>query len=150
MQEIADQLERTVNEYLPRLKQMNVAGLYTKPAPNKWSKIEILGHLADSAQNNLRRFIVAQYEEHPTIIYSQDDWVRINNYQDAGYEDLLQLWALLNRQIVEVLKNIDNKTSERICKTEVPHSIAWLATDYIRHLKHHLHQVLELEEILYP
>src|ERR1017187_382869 len=31
-----------------------------KPAPNRWSKKEILGHLIDSAANNHQRFVRAQ------------------------------------------------------------------------------------------
>jgi hypothetical protein len=31
-----------------------------------------------------------------------------------------------------------------------PHSISWLAQDYIRHMLHHLHQILQLEPVTYP
>ena len=31
-----------------------------KPAPNRWSKKEILGHLIDSAANNHQRFVRAK------------------------------------------------------------------------------------------
>ena len=94
MKPIADQLEQTINEYLPQLKSLDETTASVKPSPNKWSKKEILGHLVDSAQNNLRRFIVAQYDDNPKIIYRQDDWVRINNYQNARLEELIQLWYL--------------------------------------------------------
>jgi hypothetical protein len=34
---------------------------------------ELIGHLIGSAQNNTRRFIVAQYEDNPVITYKQDN-----------------------------------------------------------------------------
>jgi hypothetical protein len=39
---------------------------------------------------------------------------------------------------------------EKICNTGELHSIKWLAADYVKHLKHHLHQVLDLEPRPYP
>lgn len=54
-----------------------------KPAPDKWSKREILGHLADSAQNNLRRFVVTQHLQNQNIVYYQNEWVLHQNYQNA-------------------------------------------------------------------
>ena len=53
------------------------------PAPGKWSPQEILGHLIDSAINNLRRFTEIQFLPQPfTVVgYKQDDLVIVNNYQ---------------------------------------------------------------------
>jgi hypothetical protein len=40
--------------------------------------------------------------------------------------------------------------AKRECQTEESHNLNWLVDDYIKHLKHHLHQVLNLEPIPYP
>ena len=39
---------------------------------------------------------------------------------------------------------------EKLCSTGELHTVQWLAEDYIKHLKHHLHQVLEMEPVAYP
>jgi hypothetical protein len=150
MQSTAFELSGTINEYLPKLKLLTEEESTVKPLPNKWSKKELLGHLIDSAQNNIRRFIVAQYENNPLIIYRQDEWVTINNYQSHSLEDLVQLWYLLNKQICTILNNAAEEILQRPCQTETLHSIEWLAKDYIKHMKHHLHQVLSLTSITYP
>jgi hypothetical protein len=150
MKAIADELELTIHQYLPQLQSLDDSDASIKPSPNKWSKKEILGHLVDSAQNNLRRFIVAQYEKDPHITYQQDDWVRINNYRGSNLQELVQLWYLQNKQIISVLRNTDVVLASRTCNTGSLHTIEWLAADYIKHLRHHLHQVLELEEVAYP
>ena len=52
-----------------------------KPAPNRWSKKEILGHLIDSAANNHQRFVRAQSApllEFPE--YAQEFWVATQSY----------------------------------------------------------------------
>jgi hypothetical protein len=52
----------------------------------------------------------------------------------------------LNSQICEVLQNMPSENGNLMCNTgrytiEL-HSIAWLAEDYVKHLKHHLNQIL--------
>ncbi len=150
MQSTASDLWTTIHEYLPQLKLLMEEGSSIRPSPKKWSKKEIIGHLIDSAQNNIRRFIVAQYDNNPFIVYRQDDWVSINNYQSYQLEDLVQLWFLLNKQICSILSNMSQEIFQRTCQTEALHTIEWLAKDYIKHMKHHLHQVLGLTSIAYP
>ncbi len=120
-----------------------------KPSPGKWSKKEIIGHLIDSAQNNIRRFIVAQYEDIPHIIYNQDQWVALSDYQHRDDHELVELWYFLNKQLCAILKHISPSAVLRKCKTEELHTLEWLAMDYIKHLRHHLHQVLGLEPVAY-
>lgn len=150
MHPISIKLQETVNEYLPALKALHEEESSVKPHPNKWSKKELIGHLIDSAQNNVRRFIVAQYEESPLIVYKQDEWVRINNYQSYPLIDLIESWYLLNKQICHILSNLSNEASQRTCQTESLQTVNWLAEDYIKHMKHHLHQILSLAPFAYP
>lgn len=150
MTSIVTELEKLLDEYLPRLNSLTEDELLYKASPAKWSKKELIGHLIDSVQNNIRRFIVAQYEENPQISYNQDKWVAINNYQQWDAKELIMLWYDLNRQMALILKNIPAEMSQRICLTDTSHTIEWLAADYIKHLKHHMHQVLDLEVVAYP
>ena len=151
MQKTIDHLKKITDDYSILLKKINEGEFAYKPNPSKWSKKEILGHLVDSAQNNIRRFVVSQYEEKPLIVYQQDAWVSISNYQHYSVKDLIQLWILLNNHICMVLGNCSPDAAARFCVTNdnTPHTIGWLATDYIRHLLHHLHQILQLEPVDY-
>jgi hypothetical protein len=150
MESIVSELNATIEKHLPALRSITADEFNFKPSPSKWSKKEILGHLIDSAQNNIRRFIVAQYEDKPKIVYNQDKWVALTGYQHYNLPDLIQLWWLLNKHISQILKNMTPEMANRESQTEELHSIKWLAQDYIKHLKHHLHQVLNLEPIPYP
>src|SRR5471030_923110 len=75
-----------------------------KPAPDKWSSKEIIGHLIDSASINLQRFVRCTYEENFKLTYEQVEWVQAQLYQEAEVEGLLALWKSLNLQIIRVLK----------------------------------------------
>jgi DinB superfamily len=150
MQTIATELNDIIDKHLSDLQFISEDEYNFKPSATKWSRKEILGHLIDSAQNNIRRFIVAQYDERPKIVYNQDKWVSITNYQHYALHDLISLWYLLNKHICHILNYMQPELAERESETEALHTLKWLAKDYIKHLLHHLHQVLNLEPVAYP
>lgn len=134
-------LQQIIEESLVQFKRIDEETWYKKNLPGKWSKKEILGHLCDSAMNNIRRFVVSQYEENNLIIYRQDDWVALQDYQSADVKDVIALWKLLNEQIVRIINKIPNNKLNNTCNTPEPQTIEWLVEDYIVHLKHHLDQI---------
>jgi DinB superfamily len=150
MEKTIHQLESIIDSYSPQLQSLPEDVWSHKPNPARWSKKEILDHLTDSAQNNIRRFIIAQYQDNPRIVYAQDNWVAAANYQNYVTNDLVDLWTLLNKHICMVLKNIPPGLEERLSETSEAHPIKWLAEDYNKHLLHHLHQILDLEAVAYP
>ncbi len=150
MQSIIIQLEKIIKDYTPLLKQLSESDFSHKPSPAKWSGKEYLGHLIDSAQTNIRRFVLAQYEEKPFIVYDQEKWVAAANYQNYPLTDLIELWILINKHLVIILKNIPEADLEREVLTHQTHTIKWLAADYNKHLLHHLHQILHLDTVAYP
>nr|WP_315423030.1 DinB family protein [uncultured Pedobacter sp.] len=116
-----------------------------KPQPSKWSKKELLGHLIDSAANNIRRLIIGQYEQGVKIVYHQDEWVLYQNYQETDIADVKMLWKLLNNQISRVIENIPEGKLQNNCdtgkgKTEL-HTLSYFIEDYVMHLKYHLNQI---------
>jgi uncharacterized damage-inducible protein DinB len=146
---IADRIEETVTRYAAALARLSPADLDARRAPGKWSRKEILGHLLDSAQNNIQRFVRGQYEDNPKIVYAQDEWVRLQGYQHYDGKDLLQLWLLLNRHLCRVVRAIDPAGLERTCNTGATavelRTLSFLANDYLAHMIRHLEQ-LELNE----
>ena len=144
MNHVVQELTNTINEFQDLRSQ--ALDWATRPAAGKWSKKEILGHLIDSAQINLQRFVRCTYEENFRLTYEQDAWVTVQRYQEAAVNDLIDLWILLNKQIISVLKNYpldrvgarcDNSKLEPNLQT-----VAWLANDYVEHLKHHMRQIV--------
>lgn len=116
-----------------------------KTNPIKWSKKETLGHLIDSAANNLRRLMVGQYEQGTKIVYDQDKWVTYQNYQEMNIDDIKMLWKLLNSQLAVVISRIPQSKLDDICDTGIGkaevHSLVYFIEDYTVHLKYHLKQI---------
>ncbi len=147
MKSIVDDLNRTVSGFLTKLNRMSEVDFRAKPRSDKWSRIEVMGHLIDSAHSNLRRLVTGQYEPSPPhIIYDQNFWVVANNYQAMPMVSVITLWNLMNRQIAEVLTSMPEANYSRQCDTgrgeEDLHTLVWLAADYVKHMKHHLNQVI--------
>jgi DinB superfamily len=146
MQEVIKILESLVTVYTAKMTQLSEGELCKRSAQDKWSKKEIIGHLIDSAQNNIRRFIVARYEDCPHIVYQQDNWVAMQDYQHYLSNELISLWQLNNKHICIILKNIAEKDYNRLCntgkETEDLYSLEFLASDYVEHQLHHLKQIV--------
>lgn len=149
LSELATRLQQIIDSFTTQLYQLDEHEFFYRHNPEKWSRNEVLGHLIDSAQNNLRRFISTQYEiTPPHIIYNQDFWVAANDYQHVSPRDLVLLWKLLNERIVRVLDSMPPSAAERLCNTgkekEEFHTIRFLADDYISHLLHHMKQIIPI------
>jgi hypothetical protein len=83
MEKIIRELRDIVTLFSGKLNQFSEEELSIKKAQQTWSKKEVMGHLIDAAQINLRRFICGQYENESTrIVYDQDFWVSANNYNE--------------------------------------------------------------------
>lgn len=148
MEQVVKELNAIVEEFSAKFSQFSEAELAEKPFPRKWSKKEVIGHLIDSGQNNLRRFIVAQHESvSQKIVYEQNFWDKANNYQQMAGADVIDLWRLVNNQITNVLSGIPKHLYSQTCDTAKDgvqlRTLEWLAKDYIKHLKHHLNQVIQ-------
>ncbi|UUW07498.1 DinB family protein [Flavobacterium plurextorum] len=113
--------------------------------PGKWLKKEIIGHLTDSGIHNLVRFTEINYLEKPYQHrpYNQIDLVKLNQYQTMDIQELTQLWLSINKQILRIMKTVNEKAlAYKIVLSD--HSeidLKFLMTDYVEHLEHHINQI---------
>ncbi len=113
-----------------------------KSDPATWSKKEILGHLIDSATNNHHRFVRGQFEDTPAIVYNQNEWNNNGHYQAIDNRQIIEFWAIYNRQILALIKHIPKDKLNNPVKTEGVYTIGFLVNDYVVHLEHHLRQIV--------
>ncbi|RCX22705.1 DinB family protein [Fontibacillus phaseoli] len=148
--EVVNLLQRleALLEEVPKTIQGIDEELFTnKPLPDKWSKLEILGHLCDSAAINHQRFIKIILADQPVTLegYKQNELVKIHDYQN-GYTkaELLELWKQRNKQIRIIVRNLNelelSKSSLWTDGSQV--TLKWLLEHYLDHLDHHLKQIV--------
>jgi hypothetical protein len=147
LKKVIDRLQQHINLAPSEFLNYSEGELRRKPAPNKWSKKELLGHLIDSAANNHHRFIKAQFLPEPLFVegYAQNDWVRIQNYNEKDSQQLVKLWKVYNEHIIFIMQNTPAKNLDIKLKPEDAFENAdtlfLLMKDYVDHMDHHLKQI---------
>ena len=141
-----NRLKFIVNECPGMMNKHSEEDFSKKRAPDKWSKKELLGHLCDSAVNNLGRFVRAQFEEQPfkLVHYDQDNWVKMNNYMADSMENVLSFWIILNNRVIDVISKIPEDKLGNQCDLGAGKmkSLLWLIEDYNLHMEYHLKQII--------
>jgi hypothetical protein len=145
MKEIAQQLRFIITSVEPQLSRMNHDDIGFKPASNEWSKKEILGHLIDSAANNHQRFVRAVYKVAAQFpAYDQNEWVGIQRHNERPWPSLVALWSAYNHHLSHVIECIPEEAESSPCNigVEDPVPLYFVIEDYLRHLRHHLKDIL--------
>ena len=142
---IARDLLATIDSELPNLVAIDEEQASTPRAAGKWSRKQVMGHLVDSAFNNHQRFVRAQLSSSLSFPgYTQDSWVTAQAYQDRSWADILRLWVEVNRHLAHVIGRISRHALVTPCSIGegAPVTLRFVLEDYVRHLHHHLAQVL--------
>ncbi|WP_276133532.1 DinB family protein [Polluticoccus soli] len=151
MKHTATQLLNTMQQALPLLRTIADAEASIKPAPGKWSKKEIIGHLVDSAANNQQKFVrTIMHTEHDFPPYAQDEWVAVQRYNDASWQNILNLWEDYNIHLAHIIQHLPADALQHTISIggKGPFTLEFIAQDYVEHLKHHLKAVLPEAEFL--
>ena len=139
--DIAAEIERLADEWRVRLLQLPAAAAHAKPAADRWSISEVIGHLVDSACNNHQRFVRAQGTDALVFPkYEQNEWVTAASYRQFDWMSLVALWCDYNRLLANLIRNIPTERLAVPC-TITPYdacTLEFLVIDYLDHLKHHL------------
>lgn len=108
-----------------------------------WTRKQILGHLIDSANVNLQRFLRGQVQPGFSLLYPQNEFVELNAYTDRSFTDLLALWLAVNRQLLHVAERIPIDKLDNLCGQGDGEdwTLRFRVIDYVGHMQHHLKQI---------
>lgn len=147
----------TLSDATPRLLAISEEQSEIPRAEDKWSAKQIVGHLIDSAGNNHQRFVRAQFTDDLVFAgYEQNEWVRVEHFQEEPWRDLVQFWQLYNQHILHIMKhapedtrtklrqrhNLHQLASEQIREDE-PVTLEFFMRDYVDHMEKHLNQIFQ-------
>jgi hypothetical protein len=138
--ELSEGLAAVLRKAMPWLVTISEAEASVPEREGKWSAKQILGHLTDSAVNNLGRIIRMQIEAVPTLPgYEQMEWVSLQHYAEREWAQVLALWFALNEHVVWTIEHIEMaRLANRGVIEGEPLTLGFLIADYIAHMEHHL------------
>ena len=144
MQELSKQLLQVVEAAEIKLRKIDDTESNRPILPGGWSRKQVIGHLIDSASNNHQRFVRAALQtslEFPG--YDQNGNVSVQAPQAVDWSLLVSLWSAYNRYLAHVIAQLPDSKLQTLCRigSGEPVTLAFLASDYVTHLVHHLKQV---------
>src|SRR3954471_24412738 len=148
--EATDRLAHILEVTPTRLAGISDGDAARRAGPSRWAPKEILGHLIDSAGNNHQRFVRGQL--FPTLDspgYAQESWVAVQSYLTEPWPDLINLWLLFNRHLLHIMRHAreDALDTPISINGEPAVPLSLVMVDYVRHLEHHLAQILKKPEL---
>ncbi len=146
-QQLADELQQLVTPAEGDLRRFAETDVGTPRSAGGWSKLQILGHLIDSAANNHQRFVRAQQvDELDFPPYDPPAWVACQRYDESEWLELVELWVAYNRHLAHVLAAMP----DQLLATPVwvdwtgqqePLPLRAVIEEYFKHVRHHLEQL---------
>lgn len=144
MKELANQLREVANQVTSLLQGIAHEDIVTRPAPKKWARKEILGHLIDSACNNHQKFVRMMQQEHLDFPgYRQDEWVELQDWAGADWTEMIDLWRSYNLHIAYLIETVRSDHLKNTISIDGvgPFTLEFIMPDYFEHLKHHVKQI---------
>lgn len=149
---ISRSLEELISQWEPILAALPEDIIKNRKNNQNRTIKQILGHMVDSATNNLHRVVHLQYQPSP-LIYpdyanfgNNDRWIALQNYQDEDWQNLVQLWKFINLHYAHVILFVKNDALNNVWITgNNQHvSLPEMILDYLRHFNLHLSEIDEL------
>src|ERR1700723_1940447 len=106
--ELSNRLSEVLRGAMPWLVTISEAEASVPEREGKWSAKQVIGHLIDSAVNNLGRIMRMQIEAGPSLPgYRQMEWVNLQHYAEREGAQGLALWFALNEHVEWTIENME-------------------------------------------
>jgi hypothetical protein len=147
--EISNVIETLINEWEPKLSSLPQEVITQRRNSQNRTIKQIVGHLVDSASNNIHRVVHLQYQPSPVefpnyaTFGNNDRWIAIQNYQEETWTDLVQLWKFSMLHFCHVIRNADQSKldNEWVAGPGRKISLQAMIVDFLPHLKLHLSEI---------
>jgi len=149
---VVNGISTLVDEWEPVLLNLSYDVISNKRNSQNRTIKQIVGHLIDSASNNIHRIVHLQYQKSPfnfpnyATNGNNDRWIAIQNYQDEDWKNQIQLWKYINLHLAHVIQNIkpEKLQNEWIASQDKRVTLQEIVMDFLRHFKLHLNEIIEL------
>jgi hypothetical protein len=147
--QIISEIQSLVEHWLPVISNLSEDILSGRRNSQNRTIKQILGHLIDSASNNVHRVVHLQYQSGPLVFPNyatfgnNDRWIAIQDYQSEDWNTLTNLWKYSLYHYCHVIENVndDKLDSEWIAGPGRNITLKEMILDFPEHLKLHLNEI---------
>lgn len=152
LENVSNDIRKLLGKLDTILKNVDINKVATKTNSQNRTIRQIVGHLCDSASNNTHRIIHLQYQKSPLIFpdYANlgvnDIWIKIQNYNNYEWDDLIHLLKHTTMHVAHVIKNVDRSKLQNqwISALNEHITLEEMIVDYPRHFKLHYDEIVDL------
>jgi len=146
------EISALIDKWVPELTSLPEKTI-SEPRNSQHRNIkQILGHLIDSTSNNTHRVVHLQYQVSPfsfpnyATFGNNDRWIAIQNYENADWNNMIQLWKYSLLHYCHVINNVNDEKMETewISGPEKNINLRTMIVDFPGHLKLHLDEIDDL------
>jgi hypothetical protein len=149
---VTREINDLIEEWEPKLLELSSEVITVPKNSQNRSIKQILGHLIDSATNNVHRYVHLQYRESPLEFPNyasegnNDRWIAIQQYQTEEWDKMVRLWLFLNYHLIHVIRHINPEKLDNVWIAGPGRNISLkeMVIEYLKHLKLHLAEITEL------
>lgn len=138
--ELSERLESVVAAAMVWLEKLSDVRASVPERTGKWDAKQVIGHLTDSAVNNLGRIVRMQIAPGLKLAgYEQNEWVELQHYSEREWSKVLEAWASLNGQVAWAVAHVEKSqlaNTAEVAGSEL--TLGFLIEDYVAHMEHHL------------
>ncbi len=146
---IVEELKPLILEWEQQLNSLSEEKSTVPRNRQKRNIRQILGHMVDSASNNMHRVVHLQYRESPLefpnyATYGNNDrWISIQNYENENWENLVQLWKYIHLHFLHVIQQIkpEKLENEWFADKDEKVTLKEMVEDFPRHFKLHIGEI---------
>lgn len=131
------------------IKGISAAKLKMRPAPDRWSVVEIIAHMAEDELSSSWRY--RQMIEHngaSLLGFDQDLWAKLGDYHSWEPDDALAMYTLLREANLRLLRRLTPEQWEcaGVHSERGPITVRQLARHMAAHDINHIKQIERLLE----
>jgi hypothetical protein len=137
--DIIQMLEAEFERDIKALERLTSAQAHSRYAPDKWSVLEVIGHLSDAERVfTYRALRFARGDETPLEGFDENAWMKVANFDSRSLASLLEEWRSVRAASLSLYKHLEsNAWLRRGPANGVTTSVRALAFKTLGHELHH-------------